>query len=144
VPSNTASHPSASSSASNANYASQFTHQTHVAHADTTTTMYLATTPSVVTKAARNVHTILLLVTLLLSYPPRWRQQDTSTQTPNWTSTHTYTSNLTPLHDRSTSIQQPGLAVSKSYSSLLTNATHTFHRHHQQHLILSVLFPGSL
>ena len=109
MPSNTASHPSASSSASNANYTSQFTHQTHVAHADTTTTMYLATTPSVVTKAARNVHTILLLVTLLLSYLPHWRQQDTSTQTPNWTSTHTYTSDLTPLHDRLTyrSIRTP-------------------------------------
>jgi hypothetical protein len=50
-----------SSSASDANYASQFIHQTHIAHADTTTTMSLATTPSTVTKAARNVHTILLL-----------------------------------------------------------------------------------
>jgi hypothetical protein len=50
-----------SSSASDANYASQFIHQTHIAHADTMTTMSLATTPSAVTTAARNVHTILLL-----------------------------------------------------------------------------------
>ena len=98
VPSNTASHPSASSSAPDANYTSQFIHQTP----DTTTTMYLATTPTAVTKVVRNVHTILSLLTLLLSYPQCWRKQDTSTQTPNWTSKHTYTSDLIPLHDRST------------------------------------------
>jgi hypothetical protein len=39
----------------------------HVAHADTTTTMYLATTPSAVTKVVKNVHTIISLLTLLLS-----------------------------------------------------------------------------
>ncbi len=102
MPSNTTSHPSASSSASDTNYASQFIHQTHVAHADTTTTMYLATTPSAVTKVVKNVHTTLSLLTLLISYPRHWRKQDTSTQTPNWTSKRTYTSDLTPPHDRST------------------------------------------
>ena len=102
MPSSTASHPSASSSASDANYASQFIHQTHVAHADTMTTMYLATTPSAVTKVVRNIHTTLLLLTLLLSYPQHWRKQATSTQTPNGTSKRTYTSDLTPPHDRST------------------------------------------
>ena len=89
-----------SSSASNANYTSQCIHQTHVAYAGTTSTMVsLATMPSAVTKIARNVHTILLIVTFLLSYPLSWCKQDTSTQTPNWTSKHTYTSNLTPLHE---------------------------------------------
>ncbi len=64
--------------------------------------MYLATTPSAVTKVVRNVHTTLSLLTLLLSYPQHWRKQDTSTQTPNWTSKRTYTSDLTPPHNRST------------------------------------------
>ena len=102
MPSSYASHPSASSSVSDANYASHFIHQTHVAHADTTTTMYLATTPSAVTKVVRNVHTTLSLLTLLLSYPQHWHKQDTSTQTPNWTSKRIYTSDLTPPHDRLT------------------------------------------
>jgi hypothetical protein len=64
--------------------------------------MSLATTPSAVTKVVRNVHTTLSLLTLLLSYPQHWRKQDTSTQTPNWTSKRTYTSDLTPPHNRST------------------------------------------
>ena len=102
MPSSTASYPSASSSASDTNYASQFIHQTHVAYADTTTTMYLVTTPSAVTKVVRNIHTTLSLLTLLLSYPQHWRKQATSTQTPNGTSKRTYTSDLTPPHDRST------------------------------------------
>jgi len=55
-----------------------------------------------VTKVVRNVHTTLSLLTLLLSYPQHWCKQDTSTQTPNWTSKRTYTSDLTPPHDRST------------------------------------------
>ena len=102
MPSSIVSHPSASSSASDANYASQFIHQTHFAHADTTTTMYLAATPSAVTKVVRNVHTTLSLLTLLLSYPQHWNKQDTTTQTPNWKSKCTYTSDLTSPHDRLT------------------------------------------
>ena len=124
MPSNTISYPSASTSASDANCASQFIHQTHVAHADTMTTMYSATTPSAVTKVVRNVHKILSLLTLLLPYPQHsWRKQDTSTQTPNWTSKHTYTSDLSPLplHDHST------------YRSTQTPPSTTVHLHNHQH-----------
>ena len=52
--------------------------------------------------SVRNVHTTLSLMTLLLFYPQHWRKQNTSTQTPNWTSKCTFTSDLTPLHDRLT------------------------------------------
>ena len=130
VPSNTASHPSASSSASDANYASQFIHQTHVAHADTSTMMYLTTTPSAVTKVVRKIHTTLSLLTLLLSYSQHWRKQDTSTQTPNWTSKHTYTSDLTPLHKTVRHILQP----EPHLPPLLPLYNHwRRHHHHRNH-----------
>jgi len=64
--------------------------------------MYLATTPSAMTKVVRNGHTTLSLMTLLLSYTQHWRNQDTSTQAPNWTLKCTYTSDLTPPHNRLT------------------------------------------
>ena len=128
-----------SSSASNANYTSQCIHQTHVAHADTTTTMVsLATMPSAVTKIARNVHTILLIVTFLLSYPLSWCKQDTSTQTANWTSKHTYTSDLTPLHDRliyrSTQTPPPTTAAPTIPSAQISPSQEPHHRQNITHL----------
>ncbi len=97
MPSNTTFHPSVSSSASNANYISPFIHHTHDAHAGTGTMTSLVTTRFAGTKAEKK-HTTLSLTTLLLSYPPHWHKQDTSTQTPSSTSKHTCASAPIPLH----------------------------------------------
>ncbi len=138
MPSSTASHPSASSSVSYANYASHVIHQTHVAHVDTMTTMYLATTPSAVTKVVRNVHTTPSLLTLLLSYPQHSRKQDTSTQTPNCTSKHTYTSDLTPPHDcltyRSTRTPPPTTAAPIQPSAQTSLSQEPHHPQNVKHL----------
>ena len=52
-----------------------------------------------------------------------WKQSKSPTRRTFYGSSYT-----APTPSRIYTIQQPGLAVSKSYSSLLTNATRTFHR----------------
>jgi hypothetical protein len=100
---------------------------------DTTTTMYLATTPSAVTKVVSSAHTILSLLTLLISYPQRWRKQDTSTQSPNWTSKYTNTFNLTPLHNRltyrSTRTPPPTTAAPTPPSAQISPSQEPHHLH---------------
>ena len=67
-----------------------------------------------------------------------WKQSDSPTRRTFYG--NSYTAPTPSIH----TIQQLGLAISKSYSSLLTNAAHTFQRPPTAPQIRYLLFPGSL